>query len=91
MLNVAILGCGRWGRNHLRVLSQLKQEGIVGKITVVDTSKSARESATLADTTSSNIDELDAELVIIATPSNLHSIQAIELIKEGITYLLRNH
>ena len=83
MLNVAILGCGRWGQNHLRVLSELKQEGIVGKITVVDTSKSAREAAILADTTSSTIDELDAELVIIATPSNLHSIQAIELIKRG--------
>lgn len=83
MIDVALVGCGRWGRNHLRVLSNLKQEGIVGDITVVDTSPEARESADMADFVCRSIDEANADLMIIATPSNLHSSQALEVIQKG--------
>ena len=37
MLDVALLGCGRWGTNHLRVLSELRDLELVRNITVVDT------------------------------------------------------
>ena len=83
MLNVAILGCGRWGSNHLRVLSELKVEEKVKKIFVIDTSKEARDKAVSADVTKSSIDGVVADLVIIATPSELHSSQAVELIQKG--------
>ena len=46
MLNVALLGCGRWGRNHLKVLASLRDRGLVNFITVVDISKDARDLAT---------------------------------------------
>ncbi|MEL0100477.1 MAG: Gfo/Idh/MocA family oxidoreductase [Euryarchaeota archaeon] len=88
MLNVAILGCGRWGSNHLRVLSELRGERKVKKIFVIDTSQEARDNAVLADETESSIDGVPADLVIIATPSELHSSQAVELIEKGYHVLV---
>ena len=88
MLNVAILGCGRWGRNHLRTLSDLRDDGLVGQITVVDTSESARDSAHLADCVSEDMEGVEADLVIIATPSNLHADQARDLMSRGYHVLV---
>ena len=59
---VAILGCGRWGANHLKVLSKLR-ENLVSKITVVDISLKARQEAELADTVSDTMSGVDADLV----------------------------
>ncbi len=88
MLNIAILGCGRWGSNHLSTLSKLREEKLVDSIVVVDTSSKARNSATLADEVRESIDGVDADLVIIATPSNLHAVQAKELMSQGYHVLV---
>ena len=88
MLNVAILGCGRWGLNHLRTLSNLRDEGLVESIIVVDVSKEARDAAILADHSTNSIDGVKADLVIIATPSNLHAEQARELMSSGYHVLV---
>ncbi|MBT3657151.1 MAG: Gfo/Idh/MocA family oxidoreductase [Euryarchaeota archaeon] len=88
MLNVAILGCGRWGLNHLRTLANLREEGLVKSITVIDTSKEARDAAILADHKTNSIEGVKADLVIIATPSNLHAIQARELMSNGYHVLV---
>ena len=88
MVKVALLGCGRWGQNHRRVLSSFREKGIIDYITVVDTSKSARDAAILADETKSDFDNVDADLVIIATPSNLHASQARDLLSKGYHVLV---
>lgn len=88
MLNVAILGCGRWGRNHLRTLANLRDDGLVGKITVVDTSEAARDSAKLADCVSKDMSGVEADLVVIATPSHLHADQARDLMSKGYHVLV---
>ena len=88
MLKVALLGCGRWGQNHLRVLASFRERGIIGHITVIDTLKSAREAATLADEIKDDFDDVDADLVIIATPSNLHASQARDLLSKGYHVLV---
>ena len=88
MLNVAILGCGRWGLNHLHTLANLREEGLVKSITVIDTSKEARDAAILADHKTNSIEGVNADLVIIATPSNLHAIQARELMSRGYHVLV---
>ena len=88
MLKVALLGCGRWGQNHLRVLASMRDEGIIEYITVVDISKSARDAAILADEVKDNFDDVDADLVIIATPSNLHASQARDLLSNGYHVLV---
>jgi len=88
VLSVAILGCGRWGLNHLRTLSSLRAEGLVESITVIDISEAARNAAILADHTAKSMDGVEADLVIIATPSNLHSVQARELMSNGYHILV---
>ena len=88
VLKVALLGCGRWGQNHLRVLSSFRDKGIIGQITVIDTSKTARDAAILADEIKSDFADIDADLVIIATPSNLHASQARELLSKGYHVLV---
>lgn len=88
MINVALLGCGRWGRNHLKVLASLRDRGLVSHITVVDISKDARDSATLADEARSSMENVVADLVVVATPSNLHSEQSQELISNGYHVLV---
>ncbi len=88
MLNVAILGCGRWGQNHLRVLSNLRDNGLVHRITVIDPSLDAREAAILADDVREDIEGVQADLVIIATPSNFHASQARELMAKGYHVLV---
>mgnify|MGYP001169422328 FL=1 len=88
MLKVALLGCGRWGQNHLNVLANFRDKGLVEHITAIDISKEAREAAILADETRQSIDGVEADLVIIATPSNLHSEHSQKLISEGYHVLV---
>ena len=88
MFKVALLGCGRWGQNHLRVLASFRKRGIIDHITVIDTSKSARCAATLADEVKSDFVDVNADLVIIATPSNLHASQAKKLLSKGYHVLV---
>ena len=88
MLKVALLGCGRWGNNHLKVLANLRDKGLLNQITVVDTSKQVRDAATLADNTKSSMDGVDADFVVVATPSDLHSEQSQKLISNGYHVLV---
>lgn len=88
MLKVALLGCGRWGKNHLKVLANLRDKGLVDHITVVDISKQARDLATLADETKSSMDGVEADFVVVATPSDLHSEQSQKLISNGYHVLV---
>lgn len=88
MLKVALLGCGRWGTNHLKVLANLRDKGLLNHITVVDTSKQVRDAATLADETNSSMVGVDADFVVVATPSDLHSEQSQKLISNGYHVLV---
>ncbi len=66
----------------------MRDEGIIEYITVVDISKSARSAAILADEVKDDFDDVDADLVIIATPSNLHASQARDLLSNGYHVLV---
>tara|TARA_B100001248_G_scaffold262346_1_gene257680 strand:+ start:2599 stop:3528 length:930 start_codon:yes stop_codon:yes gene_type:complete len=85
---VAVLGCGRWGQNHLKTLHNLRNEGIVDTIHAIDVSKRARDASTHADYVSEKIDHQEIDLVIIATPSKLHAAQAKELMEKGYHVLV---
>ena len=76
MLKAALLGCGRWGHNHLRVLSSLREQGLIESIAVVDTSEAARLSAKSADYTSPTMEGIDADFVVIATPFTITLISS---------------
>ena len=57
-------------------------------IAVVDTSDEARLSAKSADFTSPTMEGIDADFVVIATPSQLHSSQALELLENNFHVLV---
>jgi len=88
MLDVALLGCGRWGTNHLRVLSELRDLKLIRYITVVDPLSDARKLAILADETVESLDGVEADLVIIATPSHMHANQARNAMTAGYHVLV---
>ena len=68
--------------------STLKEQGLIGSIAVVDTSDEARLSAKSADFTSPTMEGIDADFVVIATPSQLHSSQALELLENNFHVLV---
>ena len=88
MIDVALLGCGRWGQNHLKVLSDLREMGIINQITAVDISPDARSKAILADVVTDTFENVFADLVIVATPSDMHANQARDLMEKGFHVLV---
>ncbi|MDP6870439.1 MAG: Gfo/Idh/MocA family oxidoreductase [Candidatus Poseidoniaceae archaeon] len=85
MLDVVLLGCGRWGSNHLRTLCQLRDQEIIDTVTVVDPQPLT---ITGADKHFNSMDGVNADLVIVATPSHMHSHQAKELLSAGYHVLV---
>jgi len=85
-LNVAVIGCGSWGRNHARVYSELPNVNLVA---VADTAPAAvnevaekyrvkpyTESAKL-------LEDPDIQLVSICTPTVTHARLALQAIEQG--------
>ncbi|AKG38910.1 MAG: Gfo/Idh/MocA family oxidoreductase [Infirmifilum sp.] len=78
-LNVAVVGVGRWGVNHVRVLSLL-QSHLVGRLVVVDSdiSRASQVAKTYhADTFYGSVEELsrrekDLDAVIVVVPTIYH-------------------
>lgn len=72
MRSVALIGCGRWGTNHLQVLQKLRAQGMVGRLVVCDIDatklKTLKADAVYASSTVMLANEtLDA--VAIVTPA----------------------
>lgn len=70
-MQVAVIGCGNWGKNHIRVYHAL---GALRAVCDSDPQKMAHYQATLGVATGS-IDEIfasDVDAVVIATPSITH-------------------
>jgi predicted dehydrogenase len=75
MRSVALIGCGRWGTNHLQVLQKLRAQGMVGRLVVCDIDatklKTLKADAVYASSTVMFANEtLDA--VAIVTPPSTH-------------------
>ena len=92
-LTVGILGAGRWGQVHIRTLTSLKKEGLVGQLFVCDTD--ADKLANLpsqVDATFSSWQQMvmhhSLDLVAIVTPPETHCQLSIELMSKGIDVLV---
>jgi predicted dehydrogenase len=91
-INVAIVGIGGRGTNHLNIYSKLSEARVVG---LCDVNQAAREraQATLLKNTSQKAKEFedmrdafadaDVEAVSIATPNHWHALAAIWAMKAG--------
>lgn len=88
ILPVAVVGCGRMGRLHARVFSQMPRVKLVG---VYDANEeAAEETAEQYATTAASLDTLLAQVkaVVIAVPTTHHLATATPFLERGIACLI---
>lgn len=94
MPGVAVIGIGHWGKNHVRVYMELKQEGIVNAVKICDIDKSRVQQ--LSDTLGIEgvtdyrqiLTDPEIRAVSIATPSDTHYSLGREFIEAGKDVLI---
>ncbi|DAC68897.1 MAG TPA: gfo/Idh/MocA family oxidoreductase [Candidatus Poseidoniales archaeon] len=88
---IGLVGCGRWGSNHLRVMKRLQNEGLVQRVVVCDVD-GERLANIQADATYANLESmLSAEAlaaVAIATPPETHLGLAKMVLDRNLPLLL---
>ncbi len=86
-MKVAQIGTGYWGRNHARVWKELKDEGIVDDVILVDVKESAvkpiADNFSLSYKTSTDDIPADIDAVDIVAPTPLHFSLSKRFLEEG--------
>jgi len=89
-LKVAVIGTGRWGKNHVRVLSSLRSKGLCSELIVCDINKKiADEIARIhnADKVYYDVSELvsreNIDCAIVAVPTIFHYKVSLALLKKA--------
>ncbi|MHA1685523.1 MAG: Gfo/Idh/MocA family protein [Candidatus Heimdallarchaeaceae archaeon] len=78
MVKVGLIGIGYWGKNHLRVLRQLRDEGLIDQIVCCDTNEVALKRAKKHDNIEVEknwkklLEDESLDMVTIAAPTPLH-------------------
>ena len=87
MLRVAVVGAGRMGQNHIRVLRGL--DGVT-LVAIVDprAAEFAPDSTVNLVTEISQLEDLELDYAVIATPTEFHEAVATWLIERGIHVLI---
>ena len=91
---LAVVGVGRWGRNHVRVLKELEAEGIAELVALVDVDESrCREVASTfsVDRCLTRVDDLErlgVDGAVVATPISELEPVAMKLLSMGISVLV---
>jgi len=92
VINVAVIGVGKWGQNHARVYKELASEGIIDRLKICDADENRLKqlksalNAEWIEYASSYHDvaqDKNIDAVSIATPSKTHYPIAKELIEAG--------
>jgi len=90
-VRVALVGCGAWGENLLRVLGESPRAELVA---VADTSAARREVAAAKAkggkvvSSLAEVIELGAQAVVLATPPRTHAHLALEALEAGLDVLV---
>jgi len=86
-LRFAVVGCGRIAQNHFAALKQHAERAELVAVCDTDPARVAAAVATTGAAGFASLTELlaasDADIVVLATPSGLHSRQAIEVAQSG--------
>jgi len=86
-LAIGLVGCGRWGLNHLRTLMSLKSNGRLGRVVVCDLDPTKLDAlevdATYTSLTQMLVDEQLDGLAIV-TPPDTH----VDLARQGLAHRL---
>ncbi|MGQ4891182.1 MAG: Gfo/Idh/MocA family oxidoreductase [Candidatus Njordarchaeia archaeon] len=95
MTGVGIVGIGGWGKNHVRVISQLKALGYIDYIGIADVDESLLKFYSKLyqiDFAANNLDDLvrrdEIDALIIATPTPLHYEHALLALKNDLHVLV---
>jgi UDP-N-acetyl-2-amino-2-deoxyglucuronate dehydrogenase len=86
-IRFAVVGCGRIATNHFGALREHAQEAEL--VAVCDPDRAALDKAVAAtgapgfDSLSALLDEAQPDIVVLCTPSGLHSQQAIKVAQRG--------
>jgi predicted dehydrogenase len=93
-LTIAVVGTGYWGRNHVRTLAALRNEGAVGNLVVCDLDEQrAREMAAEFDCVwhtnpATLVAEHSIDAATIATPTPQHAPLGSMLMQQGVDVLI---
>ena len=84
-LKVGLVGCGRWGMNHLKTLAEFKKTGQISSIHTCDIkSTKSFDVKDFADTFHTNWQDMvlhnDLDIIAIVTPVGTHCDLAIALL-----------
>ena len=86
-MKIAQIGTGYWGRNHARVWKEMKEEGIIDDIILVDVKESAvkpiADNFSLSYLTSTDDLPSDIDAVDIVAPTPLHFPLSKRFLEEG--------
>jgi predicted dehydrogenase len=88
-IRAAVIGAGAFGRNHVRVLSQMPEVELVA-VTDLDLHKAGELAAEYGTRAVANLDEfaVPIEAAVIATPTVTHEPLAEELLGSGVDVLV---
>ncbi|TDI47012.1 MAG: gfo/Idh/MocA family oxidoreductase, partial [Acidobacteria bacterium] len=85
-LNLAVIGCGRWGKNHVRVAFERYGERLrwicdtdEGRAKALPNALASRFTTNIADV----LDDATVSAVIIATPAETHYALARKALEAG--------
>ena len=87
-MKLAVVGTGYWGKNHVRALKELMNDGRVEALSICDADETrAKEMASNFDlpytTDYKKLIRSDVDGVVIATPSDIHFMLAKEFLEAG--------
>jgi len=89
MIGVGVLGTGKWGKNHVRVYKELKDEGHIDRLVICDVDENAVKQLAKANdveyvTNCARVrDDPRIQAVSIVTPSKTHFSLAKEFMAAG--------
>ena len=89
--SIALVGCGRWGSNHLNVLQRLRAEGLIGRIVVCDVDPS-KLSGLEVDASYTSFGEVlrheSLDAVAVVTPPDSHLSLMEQALEHGLPVLV---
>ena len=86
-LTVAVIGCGRWGPNHVRVFNELDSAKVVAvadpNLQRLQRIRKRYPSVRITADYHNLLDDPDIAAVVIATPTDTHAVIATEALQAG--------
>lgn len=86
-LRIAVIGAGAFGRNHVRVLSNMPEVELAG-VFDVNAAQAQMVAAEHGTTRIERLDEMQVAAAIVATPTSTHEAVASRLLNAGIDVLV---